>query len=143
MIVEKNINEIYRNTQKTGTIDYLWKSEKITGNHWKLQEISLFPLIDSYILHKQKSRQNIQLSDFRLQLIRQIIETYGYSKAPRGRPSAGDNPIRFIGRHFPSLIPSSLTMQSLQRRCIFCSNTTNRVTKSTKIRYDLKSRTIL
>lgn len=62
-------------------------------------------VLNSYILHKQKSRKSIQFSDFELQLIRQIIETYGSPKAPGGRPSTGDNPARLIGRHFPSLIP--------------------------------------
>ncbi len=54
-------------------------------------------------LHNQNLRQIIQLRDFRLQLIREIIETYGYSKVSKGRSSAGENPIRIIGRHFPSL----------------------------------------
>jgi hypothetical protein len=95
-------------------------------------------VLNSYILHKQKSRENIQFSDFRLQLIRQIIETYGCPKAPRGRPNTGDNPIRLIGRHFPSLIPSTSTSQSPQKRCVVCTNTTNRATKSTKTRYECR-----
>jgi len=63
-----------------------------------------------YTLHNQNLRQIIQLRDFRLQLIREIIETYGYPKVSKGRPSAGDNPIRIIGRHFPSLADMNVTL---------------------------------
>jgi hypothetical protein len=130
----ENRGTVDRSDMQISSIECVRKTVKwYKKNFFHLLDIIVF---NSYILHKQKSRQNIQLSDFRLQLIRQIIETYGYVKAPRGRPSAGDNPIRLIGRHFPSLIPSSLTSQSPQKRCVVCANTTIRATKSTKTRYE-------
>ncbi len=67
-------------------------------------------MFERYILHNQNLRQIIQLHDFRLRLIREIIETYGYPKVSKGRPSTGDNPIRIIGHHFPSLADINVTM---------------------------------
>jgi hypothetical protein len=60
-------------------------------------------VLNSFILHKQKTRNNIRFSEFGLQLIHQIIEIYGKSKVP----DSGENPIRLIGRHFSSLILST------------------------------------
>ena len=62
-------------------------------------------MFDSFHLYEHKTRNNIRLHEFQLQLIRQIIEIYGKSKAQRRRPSYGETPNRLIGRHFPSLIP--------------------------------------
>jgi hypothetical protein len=93
-------------------------------------------VLNSYILHKQKTGQNIQFCDFRLQLIRQIIEMYEKSKASRGRPSSGDNRIRLIGHHFPSLIPSTSTRQDPRKQCVVCANTTIRAKKRAESRYE-------
>ncbi|CAF1289214.1 unnamed protein product [Adineta ricciae] len=93
-------------------------------------------ILNSHILYKQKTGRTIHSCDFRLQLIRQIIETYGKPKAPTGRPTTGDNPVRLIARHFPSLIPSTLTKQNPQRKCVVCAKTTRRTKKRTDSRYE-------
>ena len=44
-------------------------------------------------------------------------------------PALGDNPIRLIDRHFPSLIPSTSARQNPQRKCVVCAKTTTRPKK--------------
>ena len=68
-------------------------------------------VFNSYVLHKQKTGQSTQFCDFRLQLIRQIVDTYSKPKISRGPPSDRDNPLRLVGRHFPTLITSTSTKQ--------------------------------
>ncbi|CAF5116883.1 unnamed protein product, partial [Rotaria sp. Silwood1] len=61
------------------------------------------------MLFKMKHKKTIQFGDFRIELIRQLIERYADLKHPIGRPIVGDNPIRLTARHFPSLIPATAT----------------------------------
>ncbi len=77
-----------------------------------------------------KDRKTIHFCDFRLQLIRQIIEIYVKPKASTGRPSTGDNLIRLIGRHFPSLISSTSIRQIPQRKCVVYAKTITRAKKN-------------
>jgi hypothetical protein len=64
-------------------------------------------LLNSYALFNVKTGQNISLADFQLQLIRKIMQKYHVSRpsSKRGRPSADDQPLRLIERHFPSPVP--------------------------------------
>jgi hypothetical protein len=61
---------------------------------------------------------------FQLQLIREIIQKYHVSRpgSKRGRPSAGDQPLRLIERHFPSPVPPT-PKKYPSRYCHVCSNT--------------------
>ena len=78
-------------------------------------------ILNAHILFKLKHSKTIPFGDFRIQLIREIIERYGQPKGPTGRPTIGDNPIRLTARHFPSLVPSTLTRKAAQRYCVVCS----------------------
>ena len=96
-------------------------------------DLSVF---NSFHLYKRKTHNNIRFHEFRLQLIRQIIEMYGKSKAQRSRPSYGENPNRLIGRHFPSFIPSTTARENPRKQCMVFANTTRRAKRRAVSRYE-------
>ena len=54
-----------------------------------------------------RNRRNIQLLDFKIQVIRAIFETYGSQRPIQtGRPS-NDPALRLTVRHFASIIPQT------------------------------------
>ncbi len=53
--------------------------------------------------------------DFRLQLIREILQNYHTPKTTIGRPMQGCKPTRLITRHFPSLV-SETTEKNPQKK---------------------------
>jgi hypothetical protein len=71
-------------------------------------------LLNSHAIFNVKIGQNISLANFQLQLIREIIQKYHVSRpsSKRGRPSAGDQPLRLIEDIFHPLY------HLLQRRII-------------------------
>jgi hypothetical protein len=82
----------------------------------------------------------MHLSDFRLEVIRSIIESVGSQKnEKKGRPSL-ENPMRLTARHFPSLIQDYSTEHTSERRrrrkCHVCCNTTTAPKKKTKTTYE-------
>jgi hypothetical protein len=62
---------------------------------------------NSYAMFKMKNDRSLELSDFRLQLARELIEQYG-SKRPQmgGRPPT-ETPLRLTARHFIAFIPGN------------------------------------
>ncbi|CAN7947555.1 unnamed protein product [Ixodes pacificus] len=64
-------------------------------------------------------------ADFRLELVRQLIEKYheGNSEPKGGRPSKGEDPTRLTARHFPSQIPPTAAKQNPTRVCHVCAHT--------------------
>ena len=93
-------------------------------------------MLNSYIFYKQTTGQTIGFSDFRLRLVRGIIEMYGESTTSTDRSSTRDNPVRLTVRHFPSLIPPASSKQNFQRKYIVCANTTWRSKKKSDSRYE-------
>lgn len=61
---------------------------------------------------------------------------YGKSKTPRSRPGSGENPIRLIGRHFPSLIPPMGARENSRKQCVVCANTRTIAKKRAVSRYE-------
>jgi hypothetical protein len=86
---------------------------------------------NSFAMYKMKNEKNTELSEFRLQLARELIEEYG-SKRPqmKGRPSI-DCPLRLTARHFVAFIPGD----NVQRRCFVCSHTVKREKKRRDTRF--------
>ncbi|CAF1392251.1 unnamed protein product [Didymodactylos carnosus] len=79
--------------------------------------------INAFHLYKTKNSKNIQLRDFRLQLIKNILSKYGIQKRISiGRPTI-DLPLRLSARHFPSLVPPTTSNAAAQRKCYVCSHT--------------------
>ena len=77
-------------------------------------------MLNAYILYKEKKQTSLELTDFRLEVIRQIFEKYGsQQRSRRSRPSI-EKPLRLTSRHFPALTGGA------KRRCIVCSSTVKR-----------------
>ena len=91
--------------------------------------------LNAYMLFKVKHKESIQFNDFRLELIRQLIERYAQPKNPIGRPTIGENPIRLTARHFPSLVPPTDAGKMGRRSCIVCSHTSRREKQRSDTRY--------
>ena len=70
----------------------------------------------------------------RIKLIEKIIENYHTpDMAPtRGRPSAGEVPLRLSGRHFPDLVPAIEKKTNPTRQCYICSR--KRVASGKRVR---------
>ncbi|CAF1521677.1 unnamed protein product [Adineta ricciae] len=61
---------------------------------------------NSYAMYKMKTHKNIELSQFRLELARELIEEYGSMRPQtKGRPPI-DCPLRLSARHFIAFIPA-------------------------------------
>jgi hypothetical protein len=91
--------------------------------------------MNSYTLYKLKHGKNISFGDFRILLIRQLIERYAQPKRSIGRPTIEDNPLCLTARHFPSLVPATAAKINAQRYCVVCSHTSRRERKRTDTRY--------
>ena len=65
----------------------------------------------------------LSLLEFRLKLISQITEKYGYDTDTfwkGGRPSTAENLFRIVERHFPSYVPAVEKEANATRRCSAC-----------------------
>jgi hypothetical protein len=86
---------------------------------------------NSYAMFKMNNEQNLELSEFRLQLARELIEEYGSKRLQsRERPST-DCPLRLTARHFIAFIPGN----NVQKRCLVCSHTVKREKKRSDTRF--------
>ena len=72
---------------------------------------------DAFVIYKIQNNTSYQLSDFRPEIIREILTKYG----PQ-RPSTRASPLRLIARHFPSIIPQILQSKQPQRKCVVCTS---------------------
>ena len=75
---------------------------------------------NAQILHKKQGR-NLSPLEFRLRLISQLVEKYGYdTEAVRkgGRPSTGGNPFHLVERNFPCYVPATEKKSNATRRCV-------------------------
>jgi len=90
--------------------------------------------LNSYALFKLRHGSNVPFENFRIQLIRGLIERYAQPKRALGRPVSGDNPLRLTERHFPSLVPPTAANKNVQRYCIVCSQTPKGAKKRTDTR---------
>jgi hypothetical protein len=109
------------------------RSNGIKNLFFHLLDISV---LYSYILYREQTDKTINFYEFRLQLVCQIIKTYGKPKASSGCLNTGDNPVRLNGCHFPSLIPSTLAKQNPRTKCLFCAKTIKRAKKMTDTGYE-------
>jgi hypothetical protein len=95
-------------------------------------DISLY---NASVLYKLNTGEKIALSDFRLNVVRTLIEEFGAQKLDsRGRPSI-ETPVRITARHFPSKVESS---NDGRRRCFVCSHTTRGPKQETKTSYECR-----
>ena len=98
-------------------------------------DLSVF---NSYLLYKVNTGKVIKFSDYRLQLIREILQTHSAPKSKIGRPALTNQPIRLTARHFPSLVPQTAERENPQRKCVVCAHTSRRPRKRTDSRFMCK-----
>ncbi|CAF1556805.1 unnamed protein product, partial [Rotaria sordida] len=73
--------------------------------------------INAFYLYKTQNSKNLQLKEFRLQLIKNVISKYGNQKRISiGRPPT-DSPLRLSATHFPSLVSPTASKTAAQRKC--------------------------
>ena len=64
-------------------------------------DLSVF---NSYLIYKMNTGKKIKFLDYRLQLIREIFQTYSVPKPKIGRPSLTNQPTRFSAKTFIRLL---------------------------------------
>jgi len=89
---------------------------------------------NSYILFKHMKHEKFQLSQFKLEIIRDLIAKHGDKRSHIDRPF-NVHPLRLTARHFPSLIPPNESNQTPRRTCYVCSNTERRSKEWSDTRY--------
>src|SRR5688572_17877083 len=76
-------------------------------------------IYNAYILYKITKKETLQLSEFRLKLIKEICSKYeGHTQKLR---DPDPDHAQLSERHFPSLIPDNK-----QRRCSFCNDSSHK-----------------
>lgn len=86
---------------------------------------------NSYAVYKIKTHKNLELSEFRLELARELIEEYGSMRPQtKGRPPI-DCPLRLSARHFIAFIPGT----NVKKRCFVCSHSVKREKKRSVTRF--------
>ncbi|XP_067124403.1 piggyBac transposable element-derived protein 4-like [Centruroides vittatus] len=99
---------------------------------------------NSYILYTDKHPNKYRhFSEFRLELIQQIVDkytpSYDYCHTKSGRPSKYENPKRLkLEKHFLSLIPPTEKSKKPYRRCHVCGNSKINPRKRVQTRYECK-----
>ncbi|CAF1671042.1 unnamed protein product, partial [Adineta ricciae] len=73
--------------------------------------------INAFYLYKTQNLKNLQLKEFRLQLIKNIGSKYGDQKQLSLGRLPTDPQLRLSARHFPSLVVSTASKVAAQRRC--------------------------
>ena len=82
-------------------------------------------------MFKMKNEKKLELSEFHLQLARELIEEYGSKRSQMsGRPST-ETPLSLTARHFIALIPGN----NVQKRCFVCSHTVKREKERSDTRF--------
>uniref|UniRef100_A0A1B6GS29 PiggyBac transposable element-derived protein domain-containing protein n=1 Tax=Cuerna arida TaxID=1464854 RepID=A0A1B6GS29_9HEMI len=100
-------------------------------------------VLNAHYMHKIAcvSNQKQSFSEFRLNLIRQILEAHSVPRTKKiQHPLVGDkNPTRLVERHFPTPLPfSGERKRKIQRQCFVCSNTKIRPKQRKDTSYECK-----
>ncbi|XP_055924618.1 piggyBac transposable element-derived protein 4-like [Argiope bruennichi] len=97
-------------------------------------------VFNANILFNKKSKNNLPLLNYRLNLVNQIISQYS-SKIPKVNviPKSAEslNPLRLTERHFPKLC-SKETGEKVRRRCFVCSHSRKNPPKRQMSYYECK-----
>jgi hypothetical protein len=81
-------------------------------------------LLNAYIMYKKKTGKRLKFLDYRLEVLREIVQKLGnMKKEGRERPSLSSTSLRLTERHFPSRIQSNGKQAIRRRKCIVCSRT--------------------
>lgn len=114
----------------------------VTRKSMKWYKKYFFHLLDitflnSNILQMTASAKKRSMADFRLELVRQLVEKHHEenSKPKGGRLSKGEDPMRLTARHFPSQIPPTAAKQKPTQVCHVCAHTQMRPKLRRESRY--------
>ena len=131
----KNIlNNIFLYSFTSSIQPYKNNREKIFAQTLHFLHLTTFSHTSSIHI-KQQTRRKLGLSDFRLDVVRALLEELGIQKLDvRGRPSI-ETPVRITARYFPSKVQSS---EDGRRRCFVCSHTTSGPKREIKTSYECK-----
>jgi hypothetical protein len=135
MAYNSNMGAVDRSDMMLSSIECVRKSLKWYRKFF-LHMIDI-TLLNSQTLFNVKTGKNIALAEFQLKLIREIFQKFHKPRATskRGRPSAGDQPLRLTERHFPTVVPPTPKKQNPTRHCHVCTNTTVAERKRKESRY--------
>ena len=121
------IAQYNKNMRAAGQVDMQNSFSEYLQKTVKWYKKLFFHLFDitvqnSYAMFKMKNEKKLELSEFRLQLARELTEEYR-SKRPQmsGRLST-EPPLRLTARHFISFIPGN----NVQKCCFVCNHTVKR-----------------
>lgn len=96
-------------------------------------------VLNSHAVYLCISGKKPTLSEFHIELVRQLIEVnmepQTQSKKSGGRPSPGEPPLRLTQRHFPSYIPPTEKKEYPTRQCHVCRHSTRRERARRESRY--------
>jgi hypothetical protein len=86
---------------------------------------------NAFVIYEMQHNISCHLSDFRLEIIREILTKYGPQRSTTiGSPSISDSPLRLTTRYFPSLVPQTSQSKQSQRKCVvFTSHNIRRDTR--------------
>jgi hypothetical protein len=82
-------------------------------------DLSVF---NSYLLHNINTGKKIRFVEYRLQLIRGILEAYSTPKPTIGGPAVTYPPTRLTAIHFPCLAPQTTQRKALKKFCVVCGH---------------------
>lgn len=94
------------------------------------------PPVHAHALYKILTRKDISVSQFQLQVIKQILEI---SYKPQighhvGKYAEGENLLRLTEHHFPSLIPATKSKKRHRGDMLYALNILNRATQDIYVR---------
>ncbi|KAG4071321.1 hypothetical protein HA402_004025 [Bradysia odoriphaga] len=87
-------------------------------------------------MYRIKNKKKQTLGEFRIEVVRQLLEKYGKDYGAGRRTSTSHHPRRLIDRHFPSLIPYAEGSAPKQLTCVVCSQSVRKVKKRSKSRFE-------
>ena len=135
----ENMRLIDKCDMQVSSVECLRKSRK-----WYVK--LFFHLVDvvvlnSYNLYLTATGEKPPLKEFRLNLVRQILEKYGNpDRVPNGgrRSDNSTMPLRLTARHFPDVLPSTEKKKYAMKPCFVCNHTKRKVKKRKDTRYQCK-----
>ncbi|KAJ8368741.1 hypothetical protein SKAU_G00087690 [Synaphobranchus kaupii] len=93
-------------------------------------------VLNAYTVHRKLSEERMPYKDFRLKLVKELIQEHPLPRRSTGGRPCINTPLRLTGRHFPSFVPPTEAQgQSTRRHCRVCLYTTRRKRERKLTRY--------
>ncbi|KAJ8333996.1 hypothetical protein SKAU_G00413150 [Synaphobranchus kaupii] len=97
-------------------------------------------VLNAYTVHRKLSEERMPYKDFRLKLVKELIQEHPLPRRSTGGRPCINTPLRLTGRHFPSFVPPTEAQgQSTRRHCRVCLYTTRRKRERKLTRYTCSS----